>query len=187
MPHPPERHPTARARPAAGFTLMELVVALAVSGLLLLGLQALVALVGDTSRRAVAEARWADAESNQERTTRELFLQTGPEVSPGSRFAGTPDSVAFTSSCPVAGGWFERCAVMVTIQSEDTLTVVRVASSAGSFVLLRAPGLFEFGYLRDPSGEGLWLRRWAVAIAPPLAVRLLGPDRELIFRVGERG
>lgn len=174
--------------PNAGFTLLEVVVALALSGLVLLGARVMLAQVADGAERIAAGAADADRGANAERMLRDLVGRI--EVSPdeGRTVAGDARGASFSTWCDVAAGWQERCTA--------TLGLVRAGSS--NVLALAGTGLgvqpvrrgFERGtllYLTDAGGGGTWVRGWTSAVAAPLAIGVVMDGDTLILRIGERG
>ncbi|HEV7586813.1 MAG TPA: prepilin-type N-terminal cleavage/methylation domain-containing protein [Longimicrobium sp.] len=174
--------------PRAGFTLLEVVVALAVSGLVLLGARVMLEQVADGAERIAAGAAGADRDANAERSLRDLVSRI--EVSPGEgrRVVGDARGVSFSTWCDVPAGWQERCTA--------TLGVVRVGEA--NVLALASPGLqvepvrrgFERGsllYLADPGEGGAWVRAWDSAVSSPLAIGVVIDADTLILRIGERG
>ena len=99
-----------------GFTLIEIVVALVVSAIVMLGARAMLGEVGDDALRIAAETRRLDAEANGERTMRSLVQQLDLSSGEASQFAGDPQHVSFASWCDVPSGWRERCSVTLSVE-----------------------------------------------------------------------
>lgn len=171
-----------------GFTLLEVVVALAISGLVLLGARVMLQQVADGAERIASTTATADREANAERTLRELVLRL--EVSPaaGRKVVGDARGASFSTWCDVPAGWQERCEV----------TVGLVHAGEANVLALSGPGLgvqpvrrgFRNGtllYLADASGGGSWTRSWTSTLTAPLAIAAAMDGDTLILRVGERG
>src|SRR6266567_9576790 len=96
------------ARSALGFTLIEVLVALAIAGLVVLMAHRLFAAAGDAGR-ALREARMAlDREANARRWLAATFLSLDVGTGGDAAFVGQPDRVAFSAWQLTADGWFER-------------------------------------------------------------------------------
>jgi prepilin-type N-terminal cleavage/methylation domain-containing protein len=100
---------------ARGFTLLEVVVALAVGGVLLLGARRMLETVGDGAQGITEAAKAADREANGERLLRALLgrLEVGTDST--RTFSGEEQAARFTSWCDVPAGWQERCIVTLVV------------------------------------------------------------------------
>ncbi len=171
-----------------GFTLMEVMVAIAISAVLLLGARVMLEQVGDSAQRIAGSAAEVDREANSERLVRALVARA-EQPRPGEReFAGTPRGARFTTWCDVPAGWQERCTVSLGLVRVAGDNVLALEGSGGEIVAVRrgfAQG--DFLYLRDAAEGGTWLREWSSSVATPLAVGVALDGDTLILRVGERG
>lgn len=188
---------TSRVRPRRGFTLLEVIVAIAVGSLVVLGARTMLEIVADgghaTHEAAIAADRTANAEAELRRLLRELEVGTEQAI----RFSGAPDETRFSTWCTVAGGWVERCRATLAIEAstEGSALVATLSTadrSAAERLELR-PGLerAELLYLSDATLGGRWFRVWGEGITAPLAVGLVVDSAErsdtTILRIGERG
>jgi prepilin-type N-terminal cleavage/methylation domain-containing protein len=172
-----------------GFTLIELMVAIVLSGIVLLGARALwesLAISVDRLRsQATADAR----AENGERLLRSLVgrLEVGTDQS--HEFAGDEQHVRFTTWCDVPAGWQERCDAVVGFEPDSGDRIQLVARlSTGELVPLErgfTRGLLR--YLNTPAGGGVWFRIWGHGIIAPLAIGVITDRDTTIVRIGERG
>lgn len=161
-----------------GFTLIEVMVALALSGLVVLLAHKVFNGVVDGAER-LSEARTAlDREANGRRSLTEMFgsLDIGTEGTSG--FTGRPGRVEFTTWQRVSAGWLERR--QVVLAAED-----------GRFVAWNDVSAVAFDYLLEPGANAAWVREWISPVSAPVAVRVriaraAGVDT-LLFIVGSRG
>jgi prepilin-type N-terminal cleavage/methylation domain-containing protein len=179
----------AKSRSApAGFTLIEVIVALAISGIVILGARAVLIQLADGTDRVVQAAADADREANAERVLRALVGRTeaGSDSIPG--FLGTEQIARFPTWCDVAAGWQERCHVTLAIVPLAGAQALVVHFTDGEILPLRR-GLQSgaLRYLNDAGGGGVWLRSWENTITTPLALGLILDEDTLIVRIGERG
>jgi prepilin-type N-terminal cleavage/methylation domain-containing protein len=177
-----------RNRVPAGFTLIEVVVALVVSAIVMLGARAVLGEVGDEALRISAEAQRLDAEANGERTLRALVRQLDLGSDEASQFAGDPRQVSFASWCDVSSGWQERCAVTLTLEARERTNALVIRTSKGTAIVVRdriATG--ELRYLTTVTGAGEWIRVWGAGITAPLAIAVILDGDTLIVPIGERG
>ena len=191
--------PVSARRPRArmGFTLLEVIVAIAVGSLVVLGARMMLGMVadcGDAIRDAsIAADRAANAEAELRRLLRDMEVGTEQAM----RFAGAPDEARFSTWCPVAGGWIERCHVVLAVEGAASGAVLAATISGthglgGDRMELRSG--FDRGhllYLSDAALGGRWFRVWGEGITAPLAIGLVvdsaGRADTTILRIGERG
>jgi prepilin-type N-terminal cleavage/methylation domain-containing protein len=172
-----------------GFTLIELMVAIVLSGIVLLGARALWESLAISVDRLRAQAT-ADARAeNGERLLRSLVgrLEVGTDQS--HEFAGDEQHVRFTTWCDVPAGWQERCDAVVGFEPDSGDRIQLVARlSTGELVPLErgfTRGLLR--YLNTPAGGGVWFRIWGHGIIAPLAIGVITDRDTTIVRIGERG
>ena len=163
-------------------------VAIVVSGLVLLGARATVEAVQGLSARSAEAVREADRVRNGERVLRELVEGIGTGEDEASHFAGDQAGARFLTRCDVPAGWKEPCAVRLAVESRDSVRVlVARVGQAAPVVLLRAGERLELGYLHDASDGGQWFRVWGSSIVAPIAIGIRRDGELLILPVGARG
>ncbi|HXG96333.1 MAG TPA: type II secretion system protein [Gemmatimonadales bacterium] len=169
-----------------GFTLIELVVALAISGLVvLLGARTLVG-VADSAEQLAATRTTLDRNMNARRWLIEAFGSLDVGTS-GGGFTGRADRVEFAASQRVSQGWLETRPI--TVSREGDSLVANVGPQR--LTIARAVRSLDCDYLLEPGASTIWVREWISAVSAPLAVRLrIGyaehADTLLLF-VGPRG
>jgi len=175
-------------RAARGFTLIEVVVALAVSGLVVLMAHRVLASVAD-GVAGVTQARTAlDREQNGRRLLASLLGSLYVENSPGNDFSGDSDRLTFSTWAADAEGRMVRS--RVTIEGRGPQLVVQ-RSSAAKLILLDDVLFLDCDYLLEYGAAEHWARRWFSSATAPAAVRLRLARRTatdtLLFLVGVRG
>ena len=165
-----------------GFTILELMVALALSAGVLLAGRALteqVAAVGDTIATNTAIA---DSSRVRARSLRAIVRNIAIGADSLSNFSGDARTAKFVSWCTGGDVLRERCAVTLTVDSVVTLT-----DSSASLVLLRdtVPGVLR--YLGDARDGGHWYRSWGPGIVLPIAIGIVFRADTTVLRVGDRG
>lgn len=176
--------PTSRA----GFTLIEVIVALGIAGLVLVSARALLTAVADSADRIALAAVTADRDANAERLLRGLFLQV--DTSDGDRihFIGNERALRFVTWCDVPAGWQERCTVtlgVVSVEGEFALTVL--IDNHEMIIVRRGTRSGALRYLYSPAAGGTWLPSWESVTSTPLAVAAIVDGDTLFLRIGERG
>jgi prepilin-type N-terminal cleavage/methylation domain-containing protein len=171
---------TAGGFPAA-FTLIEVIVALAITGIILGGAAALVGAMLDTERGIRARTEAAVGASNGERLLVELAGNLLPSEGEEIALAGTRSSVAFRSRCVRGGGWSAACSVQVVLQ--DQRIALQRSGEATIDLPIRDPR--GFLYLAESAGGGTWVPAWESSV-PPKAIGLLASTDTIILPVGIR-
>lgn len=172
--------------PRAGFTLLEVMVAITISAVLLLGARALLEQVGSSAEAIAGSAAAVDREANAERLVRALVGRAEqPEV--GREFVGTPQGARFSTWCDVPAGWLERCAVSLGVLRVGDSNVLALETGGEVIPVRRGFAEGHILYLRDAGDGGMWLREWSSAASAPLALGVVMDRDTVILRLGERG
>lgn len=191
--------PGARAR--RGFTLLEVVVAIAVGSLVVLGAHEMIVGVADGADAIGRSARASDREANGDALLRQLLRDLEVGTSDAAHFAGDSATVRFSTWCAVPGGWPERCRAELSIASppgdatESGAAIVARLSTGESLRLAEGFSSARFLFLSDAALGGRWFTLWGEGITAPLAIGVAverahaGAARAdtLILRIGERG
>jgi prepilin-type N-terminal cleavage/methylation domain-containing protein len=176
-----------RALGREGFTLLEVVVALTIAALLLLGARVMLGEVADGAARIADAATRADREANAERTLRDLAGRIELLPDSGRGVAGDARGVRFATWCDVPGGWQERCtASLGFIRSNGQAVLVLEAGPAPLLVVRRGFATGGLIYLSDPGNGGAWVDAWTARAAVPPALGVVVDDDTLLLRVGDR-
>ena len=172
-----------------GFTLIELTLSLALSGLAVL----LGAILWRQSLAAGTELqthrRGIELRAGGRRWMQSAIGSIDVGAVGDTPFMGHPESAAFTSWLPTANGWPERDAL--TLGLSDHLFAAR--SSAGETIpLADSIESIGFDYLLEPGLNTTWAGSWESPVSAPLAVRvrltsLDGIADTLLILVGPRG
>jgi prepilin-type N-terminal cleavage/methylation domain-containing protein len=169
-----------------GFTLIEVIVAVAVAGIVVLAAHRIFTGVADGAKAVTVARQSLDRSVNARRWLKATLLSLDPP------FEGRVNRASFTSWQLVPGGWFEQQSTQLLLQNGDFL------GTAGGETLHLADGGTDvaFDYLLDPGADTKWVREWISPVSAPLAVRLriAGCGRQdagcvdtLLFLVKARG
>lgn len=169
-----------------GFTLVEIVVAIAISGLVVLGAHRILVQLSESSGHVGESAAESDRTANADRLLRTLAgrLDNSMEKS----LVGDPQGARFTSWCDTPGGWLERCLVTVGIIPAPGSLALAATLPGGEVVVLKTG--FQTGelrYLRAADHGGSWTDTWVSAITVPVAIGIILDADTMIVRIGERG
>jgi hypothetical protein len=167
-------------------TLIEVMIALVVTSIILVGARLALEMLADASHRSAEAAREADRVANADRVERSLFRML--EIGPGLErpFGGDTRSAHFFTWCHTPGGWLERChAVLAIERSRDTNVLV---AHMGAQSIRLASGFRDgsLRYLNNPALSGQWFVRWGDGNVPPLAVGVVLDGDTSILPIGER-
>lgn len=177
-----------RSAVRSGFTLVEVLVALAIAGTVVVTARMLLEQLADDAERLVAHAAANDADANAERMLRELALRLEVGTDDSRRFAGEERAARFTSWCEVPRGWQERCTVTLAIDAQGAEPILAASLSTGELLVLRRGfSTATLRYLGDAARGGTWFRSWGESITAPLAIGVVLDADTLILRIGERG
>jgi prepilin-type N-terminal cleavage/methylation domain-containing protein len=173
----------------AGFTLIEVMVALAIGGLVVLTAERLFAGAGDGARLLTEAREQLDRDANARRWLEATFLSLAVGDSGAIGFTGNRDRVRFTAWQLTPGGWFEPCDIDLAMSVGQL-----VAGAAPGEALTLADSVTDlaFDYLLEPGADTRWVQQWVSPVSAPLAVRVrLGRARgvvdTLLFLIKERG
>jgi len=155
-------------RNCAGFTLIEVIVALAIGALVVLLAERLFAAVGDASRELSAARTALDREANARRWLAASFLslEAAPEA---GGFAGYRDRLSFASWQETPEEWFARSRVTVGRVGDQLIAAV---GPGDSIKLADSVTDLSFDYLLEPGSDAHWVREWISSVSAPLAVRM---------------
>lgn len=170
-----------------GLTLLEVVIALAIGGAIVIAAHQLWAMADQLADRLPVEGRAHDARRNGDILLRELLAQIEVGTAPERRFDGDSAVMRAVTWCTTVNGWQERVVLdLGLVQSTDSVLLLgRWGETAQVF--WRSAGRGSLDYLAEAGEGGQWLSRWHDAAKAPLAVRaILGRDT-LVLRIGERG
>ncbi len=170
-------------RASAGFTLIEALIAIALTGLVLASVAEGIRLALRARTEQTHALARRDELDSVERTLRSLLERADPGGVSGRPplFAGEARTLSFTSTLPVAAAGQITRLVDVTLTDDAAHRLVLswvphlpnlipATAAQQQDVLLEATELVEFGYWKGGSGTagGTWLVRWAGPGLPPL-------------------
>jgi prepilin-type N-terminal cleavage/methylation domain-containing protein len=171
-----------------GFTLLEVIVALSLGAVIVLGARLMVENVAGSASRIGAHVRAADEDANGERLLRLLVGAVYVSAKEETAFAGNEQAASFSSWCETASGWQERCRLSLEISPQGSGSVLVARWSQGrSVTLRRATRAMALRYLVDARQGGTWFTSWASGFTTPRAIGVLIDGDTLIVRIGDRG
>jgi prepilin-type N-terminal cleavage/methylation domain-containing protein len=178
----------AEGRVRGGFTLIEVVTALAIGGLALSIASALLSATSSQMALAAERADTADAARNSERLLRRLVGQMDFARGGDLPSLGTGEHLRFMSWCEVPGGWQERCSVDLTLPPlGDTIGGIEARLSTGErYRLLRGRSVHRILLLGRIERGIIWVERWDGTGTLPEAIGIALMNDTLFIRSGDR-
>ena len=172
-------------RSRGGLTMFELVIALALAGIVLAGGALLLEQLGDSNARVFSAAAREAAANNGARMLDRLLADAGTADDSSERFAGAPRTASYTTLCDTPSGWRERCRVELMIDSLPDSSAVMAQFAGGYAVMLwRIAGAAAFRYVDLDARDTAWLVRWSPSVALPHAIAIVGGADTTVLPVG---
>ena len=176
-----------RSRLPNGFTIIEMIVALAVAGLSVTTGRLLVETIG----RGASDLLNSTASLGGAANAEDLVRTTVSRLSAAGRdepFVGTAKVARFATHCLVAGGWLEQCSATIRVDSSASGVSVIMTSPALDRVILRNQLRYAaLMFLESSERGGVWRTEWSGTRTAPLAIGVdVGLDT-MILRIGSRG
>jgi len=158
----------------SGVTLIELIVALAITGMAILGCIMLLDQLNDSHER-IRRQRTADASAgNGDRLLRRFLADARTTTDTAERFRGDEHNASYLTLCDTPSGWPESCRVSLTIDSlPDSTAVMAETNRDERFEVRRIAGAATFRYLDLSTRDSSWVRQWATSIALPGAIAVV--------------
>jgi prepilin-type N-terminal cleavage/methylation domain-containing protein len=153
-----------------GFTLVEVMVALVLAGMIGLLAHRTFAAALDGSDHLQRAVRSLDREQNARRLLAAMLFSVAVGTGPGdAAFEGGPEKVRFTAWLETPEGWFERKPVELSLQAGRFLAATPPEPPV---VLGDSVTLLEFDYLLEVGAQSRWVSEWMSPVTAPLAVRV---------------
>ncbi len=181
-----------RRRRAAGFTLVEVMVALVVGGMALAGAAMLLSALGGRAEAIETAAERVDRDANAERLLQNLFANLDLQGDTTRALVGDERSVSFRAWCDTPAGWLDRCSVRLFFEQEQGVWTLRLAlpstrtpppitKAASSGTVLRS-GFHAggFRYLASAKDGGSWVASWSEIVAPAAVALIVERDTLLL-------
>ncbi len=167
--------------------MLELILALSLTGAAMLGAVLLLNQLDDGTARIVARRADTDREANGARLLRRLVFEAQASADTTRKFVGDDRSASFRSLCDVPGGWSEPCDATLTIDDRgDSSAIVADLSIGGSLVLSRAAKRLAWRYLDATPKDSAWTARWSSGTTLPAALAIVSAGDTIVFPVQVR-
>jgi prepilin-type N-terminal cleavage/methylation domain-containing protein len=171
-----------------GFTLIEAMVALALSALILMTARSVIEQM-DVSARGIAERTTAVSEhANVEMLLRDVIGRAEVRGDGLHLFTGGQRGLQFRSWCESPHEWLDPCEVALEFTATGATATLAIHMNPGGTVSIgRMARDSRFRYLRTVESGGQWDTSWTVGVVPPLAVGIINGRDTSIVRIGVRG
>jgi len=175
-----------------GFTLLELIVALSISGLVVLTAREisgrLAISAGELQQGTGAFRRRVAADGLLRGWVGQIDASRDAVFGKSTMFAGTQSSLDFHTWCQRAPQWEEHCWIHLDlVPTSRGAVILRAYSSAtGTVDLDSIPGPAGFRYLLDPGNGARWLPRWNPTPFAPSAIAIVTASDTTILSAGPR-
>lgn len=172
----------------AGFTLIEIVVALLIGGGAVLLAASMVTVSANLTDGVQHEVEMANARQGSERMLRRLVGQVTWALPGDPAIGGGSHDLRIITWCDTALGWQERCAARFElVPDEGRLGVLATFSSGDTLWLFPADRVIGLLYLTSAAKGGTWSERWSDPTTFPVAIGLMIGSDTLVARTGDRG
>jgi prepilin-type N-terminal cleavage/methylation domain-containing protein len=171
-----------------GFTLLELMLALMLTGGAMLSAMLLLDQLGDGAERIVRDGAAMSRRANGARLMNRLFADARPSDDSTKRFTGDDHTVTLWTLCDVPGGWREPCRAILAIDDRgDSSAIVARLDIGGAFTVREQSGQRRLRYY-DPtrSADSVWLGHWSSNVTLPLAIAIVGSGDTTVIPVSAR-
>lgn len=176
-----------RSSRQAAFTLLEVVVAIAITGIVALMAHSLTiaARVAEHGMRTAASEESAAIVAGA--LTRDVAAHATTLAASIGRaddrivFTGDQYGTSFTSLCLSARGTRERCRVDLRSNAPGNGVTVQTASAQWT---LRTIAGVHFQYLSSVDGQSEWIAAWKEARKLPAGIALVGASDTIVLRLG---
>lgn len=171
---------------SAGFSLVELMVAMAIAGMMLVSARIMLEQLADGADGVIAARSRAERRANAERLLYELVGRTESAGAVPKAVTGDDSYSTIATWCDSPGGWLEACTISLHIMKRDSLDAL-VLVMQGDTVEIKEARRLRILYLADARNGGTWLQAWSSVITTPAAIGIATDEDTSIVRIGERG
>ncbi len=151
-----------------GFTLVEVMVALAIGGVVLVLAGRIFTVVTDSARLIESERLLTERSANGRRWLRAALASVVP-TSDRAPFEGSSEALAFVAATPRPNGRFDTERIEL---GSSAGALIAKRSVSGAIVMDSGVQAARFEYLGSPGEGSRWVPAWRSTTSAPLAVRL---------------
>lgn len=168
-----------------GLTVVELMAALVLAGIAVLGASSFLTVTTDASARLSSRAARNNTGRISERHLRDALIMSEAAESGARPFFGDGTGATFASRCRTAGSWLRRCVVFINIARYGSLTLLEFGEDEG--VADRVFELHEDSrliYRLINEGRATWITDWGTSITAPVAIGVITGSDTIVFSRG---
>lgn len=168
-----------------GMTLVELLIAIAIAGLVLLGGILLLDQLRDSASRIGRDSAANATAGNADHLLRRFLADAHATSDSADFFRGTEHAATYVTLCDTDAGWRERCRVTLSLDSlSDSTLLVAETDRTESFVIRRIGGAARWRFLDVASRDSAMLREWAPSMSMPSALAIIAGIDTAFFPLG---
>lgn len=169
----------------AGFTLIEMLVAMTVASVVVTGAYRLLSVLITTEASITRERVANDSEMNAEVLLTDLFARAEAGTTGTEPFVGTPEEAAFDTWCDGAGGWLERCRATLRIDRADGDPTIVVLLDMRETARIRPTGFLRtLVYEERSRSSAAWATGWGRSLVLPAAIGIVSDLDTLVYSIG---
>lgn len=172
----------------SGFTLLEVMVALMLSGIVVVGVRNIFATTSDSATIIARRAETLDRTANGIRFLRHVIENIESTGEAATDFGGDSAGVTFTTWCTTPDGWLDRCRASLVLDNADgdSRQVVVRLSTGETLATMTTSARAQLRYLTDPAVGDFWTDRWPAGVFLPRAIGIMTDDDTVVLRTGDR-
>jgi prepilin-type N-terminal cleavage/methylation domain-containing protein len=173
----------------SGFTLIEVLVALIVSGMVVAAAAGFLTGLADRAQAIDRAAIQVDRQANADRLLHQVVanIEAGADSTPG--LVGNSTAASVQTWCETTRGWLDRCAAQLRFERHDDELVLQLelrGADSAAIEIRRGLTAGRLRYLMNAEASATWMDSWTM-LGPPEAVAvILDADTLLLpIRSGE--
>lgn len=163
-------------------TLIELLVATALTGLLLLHATRLMDAVTDAAQRVRLDEVGSTSSALNRRLFKRLVRNARPMQDSAAAFTGDDRAAQFISLCDVPRGWVHQCSVRISIENQDAGAVLFAAFDDRAIIVSHSDVTLRIRYLDERGGA--WQPEWHRPTTLPAALAIIDSQDTLVVPIG---
>ncbi|HMC56724.1 MAG TPA: prepilin-type N-terminal cleavage/methylation domain-containing protein [Gemmatimonadaceae bacterium] len=171
---------------SAGFTLIELTAALALTGILLVTSGRLLSQLS-TSHDVIARYRHSESlRRNGLRLARDLISRVQAAPDSADQLTGDASAVSFLSWCDTPAGALRRCHVTLALDSDTRTSSLQATIDGAAWTVWRGAADAALRYVDGDGAELAWMRAWDRSILLPAAIAITTRADTTLFAIAVR-
>jgi prepilin-type N-terminal cleavage/methylation domain-containing protein len=168
-----------------GMTLLEIVLALALSSAVVLGAAMLLDSAHDLTSRISRDGSRVTREGNGAEWLRRSLRDAAVDPDSTKRFHGEAQFASFRTSCPRPQGWSTACRIALSVDSiGDSSSIAAELETGQRLILMTLAGHVQLRYFDAAAADSGWLRLWDTHTTLPTAIAFVTQNDTTMYPVG---